>query len=164
MIIAASADETPRWTGPFADHKLGQLVQDTPEVAAAKIYHNQAHTQIRAILPELPPEERFPTAEEEAENVPQIRQVIPEIHQVPQVIPEFQRVVPQVRQVVSPPVEVSQYRPVIPEIPRPVEVPQVRQVIPETPRTVEVPQQLAEEIPEAPWEKFRKWKLQERRI
>ncbi|XP_044255197.1 uncharacterized protein LOC123005481 [Tribolium madens] len=99
VIIAASAEETPRWTGPFADHKLGQLVQDTPEVAAAKIHHAQAHTEIRAILPELPPED---TVEEEltVPVIPEARHVLPEIPQsrpvvrvdhVPQVEPHFEQ-------------------------------------------------------------------------
>ncbi|EFA02545.1 hypothetical protein TcasGA2_TC008250 [Tribolium castaneum] len=118
VIIAASAEETPRWTGPFADHKLGHLVQDTPEVAAAKMHHALAHTQIRAILPELPPED---TAEEEPNVVPQPRPVVP----VPQVHPQ---VVPQVPQ------------------PRPVDVPQVR-VVPQQ-LAEEVPRSPLGEVPE----------------
>ncbi|KAJ3658035.1 hypothetical protein Zmor_009801 [Zophobas morio] len=44
------------WKGPFADHKLGQQVPETPEVAAARKYHEEVYSKVRAILPELPPE------------------------------------------------------------------------------------------------------------
>lgn len=50
---------TQPWTGPLADHINGQLVRDTPEVAAAKAQHALAHSQVEAILPKLPPEIRY---------------------------------------------------------------------------------------------------------
>ncbi|CAH0561157.1 unnamed protein product [Brassicogethes aeneus] len=49
----------PRWTGPQANQISGQLVQDTPEVAAAKAQHQTAYSQVSANLPILPPEIRF---------------------------------------------------------------------------------------------------------
>ncbi|CAH1370612.1 unnamed protein product, partial [Tenebrio molitor] len=54
LLLAISAAET--WKGPFADHKLGQVVEDTPEVAAAKLRHIETLEAIRAALPELPVE------------------------------------------------------------------------------------------------------------
>lgn len=48
-----------RWTGPFADHQLGVHPSDTSEVSQAKVQHLTAHQHVLAVLPELPPEERY---------------------------------------------------------------------------------------------------------
>ncbi|XP_066145880.1 uncharacterized protein osi isoform X1 [Euwallacea fornicatus] len=48
-----------KWTGPFADHQLGIHPSDTADVAKAKAYHLTAHKDALAVLPILPPEERY---------------------------------------------------------------------------------------------------------
>ncbi|RZB39019.1 hypothetical protein BDFB_006699 [Asbolus verrucosus] len=98
VAVAASTAEITVWPGPFADHILGQPVEDTPEVAAAKRQHAEAHSQVRAILPELPLEERFPNVHAPV-IAPQHPVVIPQHVQQPVVVtvkPQFTHFVEEV--------------------------------------------------------------------
>ncbi|XP_060530337.1 uncharacterized protein LOC132704387 [Cylas formicarius] len=59
LAIAQFPSTIKPWTGPIADHQLGHLPADTPEVAIAKQQHLKAFSDVLAVLPELPPEERY---------------------------------------------------------------------------------------------------------
>lgn len=82
----------PIWTGPLADHVNGIPPQDTPEVAAAKVHLDKAYSQVLAVLPVLPPEDRYRT---QPNLVPQIP-VHQHHHVQPQVVqPQAQVLQPQ---------------------------------------------------------------------
>jgi len=57
--LLVTEEPIKRWTGPFADHQLGLHPSDTPQVSQAKTQHLTAHQHVLAVLPELPPEERY---------------------------------------------------------------------------------------------------------
>ncbi|KAF7283720.1 hypothetical protein GWI33_023104 [Rhynchophorus ferrugineus] len=57
--LSSYPEVTPApWKGPYADHVIGQVPKDTPEVAAAKEALNRAYSQVLAVLPVLPQEEQ----------------------------------------------------------------------------------------------------------
>ncbi|KAH0999245.1 uncharacterized protein LOC125502535 [Dendroctonus ponderosae] len=59
-VLSDLLEVTPQhWHGLLADHVLGIPPKDTPEVAAAKVALQNAYSEVLAVVPVLPPEERY---------------------------------------------------------------------------------------------------------